>query len=135
MDPSRIAPHASLGKGNQDEPSGGLVNTRPLLARPLAWGPRCSISRMGESVCLGWARVGRALERRGASDPRESEPHDVGCLGLDVVHGDYQDANLFFDADRVSGGWLYLHGKERARRFIPHAPFVRFAEAWQNAIA
>ena len=25
---------------------------------------------------------------------------------------------------------VYLHGNDRARRFIPHAPFVPFAEAW-----
>ena len=118
-----------------------------------------------------------------------------------VVHGDYHDANLFFEADRVSAiidweqaaflprayevvracffmfrleprltqaflaayrtsselgdaeladgaaSWgcyadhhvwpleeVYLHGNERARRFIPHAPFLPFAEAWRDAI-
>ena len=118
-----------------------------------------------------------------------------------VVHGDYHDANLFFDAERVSAiidweqaaflprayevvracffmfrfrasltqaflaayraasglseaeladgaaSWgcyadhhvwpleeVYLHGNDRARRFIPHAPFRPFAEAWRDAL-
>jgi homoserine kinase type II len=118
-----------------------------------------------------------------------------------VVHGDYHDANLFFEGDRVSGiidweqaaflprayevvracffmfrlapllsqafllayrsvselsdaelgdgaaSWgcnadhhvwpleeVYLHGNERARRFIPHAPFVPFAQAWRGVV-
>jgi homoserine kinase type II len=118
-----------------------------------------------------------------------------------VVHGDYHDANLFFEGDRVSGiiDWeqaaflprayevvracffmfrlapllsqafllayrsvselsaaeladgaaiwgcnadhhvwpleeVYLHGNERARRFIPHALFVPFAQAWRGVV-
>jgi homoserine kinase type II len=130
-------------------------------------------------------------------------PH-AGVPGFppQVVHGDYQDANLFFDAERVSAiidweqaallprayeivracffmfrfaprptqtflaayrslsnldeaeladgaqSWgctadhhvwpleeVYLRGNERARRFIPQAPFVPFAEAWRGAMA
>lgn len=118
-----------------------------------------------------------------------------------VVHGDYHDANLFFEGDRVSciidweqaaflprayevvracsfmfrlapllsqafllayrsvfelsdaeladgaAIWgcnadhhvwpleeVFLHGNERARRFIPHAPFVPFAQAWRGVV-
>jgi homoserine kinase type II len=29
---------------------------------------------------------------------------------------------------------VYLHGNERARRFIPHAPFVPFAEGWRRVV-
>jgi len=138
----------------------------------------------------GWLRQPQCVH----SAPPQCSPQ--------VIHGDYHDANLFFEGDQVSAvidweqaaflprayevvrachfmfrmapeptqaflagyrtlsplgqaelgdgaaSWgcyadhhvwpleeVFLHGNERARRFIPHAPFVPFAEAWQRAMA
>lgn len=147
-----------------------------------------------------WALRRSAAQRewlRDAACPHSAVPR----FPRQVVHGDYHDANLFFEGERVSGiidweqaaflprayelvracffmfrlapplsqafllayrsvselsdaeladgaaSWgcnadhhvwpleeVYLHGNERARRFIPHAPFVPFAQAWRGVV-
>jgi homoserine kinase type II len=147
-----------------------------------------------------WARRRIAAQREWLRDAACAHSA-VSRFPPQVVHGDYHDANLFFEGDRVSGiidweqaaflprayevvracffmfrlaprlsqafllayrsvselsdaeladgaaSWgcnadhhvwpleeVYLHGNERARRFIPHAPFVPFAQAWRGVV-
>ncbi len=147
-----------------------------------------------------WA-LRRTLEQRDWLRQPQCPHRGVPRFPPQVVHGDYQDANLFFDAERVSAiidweqaaflprayevvracffmfrfmprltqaflaayrmvsglgeaeladgaaSWgcyadhhvwpleeVYLHGNDRARRFIPQAPFRPFAEAWRGAL-
>jgi homoserine kinase type II len=148
-----------------------------------------------------WA-LRRTLEQRDWLREPQCPHSGVPRFPPQVVHGDYHDANLFFDAERVSAiidweqaaflprayevvracffmfrcmpgltqaflaayravsglgdaeladgaaSWgcyadhhvwpveeVYLHGNDRARRFIPHAPFRPFADAWRDALA
>lgn len=165
----------------------GVVERVPLLARP----------ELDETDRWALERVRK--QREWLADPRCAH-QCTPVFAPQLTHGDYQDANLFFDAHGVSGvidwdqaafmprayelaracgfmfrlepeltalfvaayrsvsplgtdelwdgvrAWaafsdhhvwpveeVYLHGNDAARRYIPHAPFRPFAEAWPLA--
>jgi homoserine kinase type II len=171
-----------------------------------AWVERLNVierairARRDGELADAWALQRVEAQRAWLSQP--ACPHGAAPrFPPQVVHGDYHDANLFFEGDRVSAiidweqaaflprayevvracfftfrlapllsqafllayrsvselsdaeladgaaSWgchadhhvwpleeVYLHGNERARRFIPHAPFVPFAEGWRRVV-
>ena len=61
------------------------------------------------------------IEAYDAHSPMSAEELDDGA----ATWGCYADHHVWPLEE------VYLHGNERARRFIPHVPFVPFAEAWR----
>jgi homoserine kinase type II len=179
--------------------------------RKLAWdGPqwverldvveRAIVARRERNATDVWAIERLQAQRAWLRQPPCSHSHDPS-FASQVIHGDYQDANLFFTDQQVTAiidwdestllprayevvracsfmfrctptstqaflagyreattlgqaeladgaaSWgcnadhhvwpleeVYLHGNDRARRFIPHTAFRPFAEQWRDAL-